>query len=553
MNTTRSLLVVAALWLTMPLTSQDLLWRVEGVGGLIGRGTDLHRMGDFNNDGWEDLLEKGETWSPQFQFRMPTMRIISGYDGSILSSGSPVPYLWVIAYTAPLGDMNQDGVPDYGAHIYDGLSPWNTQTLAVVSGATHAIIWTATIPNPSGNFALVLAGEFDANGDGRNDVVTSAYTLSPLGTIIVYDNSGTELYRVIDPVPNVLIGLYVANLRGDLDGDGFGDFVSAGAEPQNRGAVVCFSGRTGAVLRVSYGEQPGDKLVNAGACGDMDRDGVPDYCGGGLFGASVVTAFSGATGQIIHSWRDTVNCCMGLNVDGGYDLDQDGVPDLAAGSEGTDMNVFSGRDGTFLARFPRSAGFATCSGEAFAMLAPPPGEQYPVFVYSERCWGSVTNPCPTNALCPGVVFAYRGSPRGVRRFGMADASPNQPLARTGMRSPTAATTPTVRFTMSDAPPGVAALLTLGSSNASIGGVALPLGLDPFGLPGITLWTSADARLLTIAGTSGMDAGYAAFDIVLPPGRVIDYTGTPLYAQWLWFDPTNLSNHGSTAGQRFRLQ
>ena len=51
----------------------------------------------------------------------------------------------------------------------------------------------------------------------------------------------------------------------------------------------------------------------------------------------------------------------------------------------------------------------------------------------------------------------------------------------------------------------------------------------------------------------MDAGYAAFDIALPPGHLIDYTGTPLYAQWLWFDPTNLTNHGSTAGQRFRLQ
>jgi len=331
--------------------------------------------------------------------------------------------------------------------------------------------------------------------------------------------------------------------------------VSSGADPGNRGAIICFSGRTGAVLRVSYGAQPGDGLVNAGACGDLDRDGVPDYCGGGSFGASVVTAFSGATGQIIHSWRDNVNCCMGINVTGGYDLDQDGVPDLAAGSLGTYMNVFSGRDGTFLARWDRSTVplSYSCSGEVLAMLAPPPGEQYPLFVYSERCWGSATNPCSFNGICPGVVFAYRGCPRGARRFGTADASPNQPLARTGMRSPTAATTPTVRFTMSDAPPGVAAMLTLGSSNASIGGVALPLALDPFGLPGITLWTSADARLLTIAGTTGMDAGYAAFDIALPPGHIIDYTGTPLYAQWLWFDPTNLGNHGSTAGQRFRLQ
>ncbi|HEU4418647.1 MAG TPA: hypothetical protein VFT55_06885, partial [Planctomycetota bacterium] len=542
----KRMLTATALGLTSPLTSQDLLWRVEGVGGLIGRGADLHRMGDFNNDGWEDLLEKGEFWNGQF--RTYAMRIISGYDGSILSSASPVPHAWAISSTAPLGDMNQDGVLDYGAHVYDAGMPWNTQTLAVFSGATHAVMWIATIPSAWGTgFAQVLAGEFDANGDGRNDVVTSAYALSPLGTIIVYDNSGTELYRVIDPVPNVLVGLDVANLRGDLDGDGYGDFVSSGAEPQNRGAIICFSGRTGAVLRVSYGEQPGDKLVHAGACGDMDQDGVPDYCGGGSFGASVVTAFSGATGQVIHSWRDTVNCCMGASVTGGYDLDQDGVPDLAAGSLGTYMNVFSGRDGTFLARWPATT--ALCSGEVLAMLAPPPGEQYPLFVFSERCWGGI----PANGIAPGVVYSYRGCARGVRRYGMADASPNQPLARTGMRSPTAATTPTVRFTMSDAPPGVAAMLTLGSSSASVGGVALPLGLDPFGLPGITLWTSADARLLTIAGTTGMDAGYAAFDIVLPPGRVIDYTGTPLYAQWLWFDPTNLSNHGSTAGQRFRLQ
>ena len=62
-----------------------------------------------------------------------------------------------------------------------------------------------------------------------------------------------------------------------------------------------------------------------------------------------------------------------------------------------------------------------------------------------------------------------------------------------------------------------------------------------------------ARLLTIAATTGMDAGYAALDIVLPPGHLIDYLGTPLYAQWLWFGLMNFSNHGSTAGQRFRLQ
>ncbi|MEO6597941.1 MAG: hypothetical protein ABIP94_24625 [Planctomycetota bacterium] len=143
---------------SLPLSGQDLLWRVEGVGGLINRGADLHRMGDFNNDGWEDLLELGAAWNGQSV--VYAVRITSGYDGSILSSANPVPFLWAIGNITPLGDMNQDGVLDYGAHIYDVGSPWNTQTLAVFSGATHTTIWTAQIPNAWGTyFAAVLAGE----------------------------------------------------------------------------------------------------------------------------------------------------------------------------------------------------------------------------------------------------------------------------------------------------------------------------------------------------------------------------------------------------------
>lgn len=536
--------------------AQDLLWRAEGTGGVLGRGLDLHRIGDFNQDGWEDIIETTAAIAPGpiGPHARVSMRVTSGLDGTTLSSGMPVPSYWNIGNMAPLGDMDQDGYPDYGAFVYDALNVAPTQALGVFSGLTHQTIWTAQIPNAFGTgFGQVLCGDLDVNGDGRPDVVTSAYSLSALGTIIVYDNSGTELYRIIDPLPNVHVGLDVASLRGDLDGDGHDDFVSSGPDTTNRGAIVAFSGATGAVLRVSLGDQPGDKLVNAGACGDVDRDGVLDYCGGGSFGASVVTAFSGATGQIIHSWRDTTYCCMGINVNGGYDLDQDGVPDLAAGSLGTAMNVFSGRDGSFLWRFLPTANHNTCPGESLAMLAPPPGEQYPLFAYSERCWASATNTSTSNGMFPGVVHCYRGCPPGVRRYGLPDAAPGQPAAIAGMRNLEVASTPGVRFTMSEAPAGAIAVLMLGTSDAVFQGLALPIGLDPFGLPGITLWQSADASVLMLCGQSGMAQGYAEYQLPLPAGTSFAYAGAPLFAQWIWADPSNLANHGSTAGQRFRLQ
>src|SRR5262249_12697854 len=155
-------------------------------------------IGDYNRDGWDDLLERGVMWNGQNA--VGAIRIVSGQDGSILSSAPISPPGWTFGNIAPLGDMNGDGVPDYGAHYYAAGNPTVTQSSAVFDGATHALLWSATIPNAWGtNYGAVLCGELDVNRDHRNDVVTSAINLSPGGTIIVYDNSGIELYRIVDP------------------------------------------------------------------------------------------------------------------------------------------------------------------------------------------------------------------------------------------------------------------------------------------------------------------------------------------------------------------
>jgi hypothetical protein len=239
---------------------------------------------------------------------------------------------------------------------------------------------------------------------------------------------------------------------------------------------------------------------------------------------------------------------MGKNLQGGLDLDQDGVNDLIAGSFQTWCSAISGRDGTFLFRFynsrhPSSGGI----GWTQAMVAAPPGEQYPLLIYSEREWLHPSLNAAIHNVMPGLLWCYRGSPKGVRAFGRPDAARARALPRLGMRDLPG---PSVRFTLSDAAPAAAAVLLLGFSDQSFGGQPLPRRLDPLGWSGFTLQTSIDAWVYAATGASGNRTGCASYDLTLPGALRLDTTGTPLFAQWLWFDPSGPERHGSTAGHRF---
>jgi hypothetical protein len=419
--------------------------------------------------------------------------------------------------------------------------------IEVHDGGTNQLLWSQTVPNSFFvDYATSMAGEIDLDRDGRSDLLVGAPRLSPGGTIIAYGSAGQVLYSIVDPDPSIIIGVNIAPLRGDLDGDGTADFLVGCPDSTGRGAIAVFSGRTGQLLRISRGIQVGDDLRAAAACGDLDGDGVPDYAGGGYFGY-VVTAFSGATGQPIWTHRNTFPGAMGYPLAGGFDLDQDGVNDLvtgggASGGLPTDrVQVLSGRDGTVLYNFLGSGQPASTSlpgSTAVAMLAPPPGEQYPLFVYSEPNWMP-----PPSAGAPfylGVVWAMRGSPPGVRTFGSPDCTDPVP-PRMGMLDLSG---PTVRFSLSSAGPSALTLLTFGWSNTAIAGVPLPLALDNIGLPGMTVLTSADAALFGIAGADGS----LRMDLPMP----LTATGTSLFAQYLWLDPGDPSHHGSSVGHRLGL-
>jgi hypothetical protein len=106
-----------------------------------------------------------------------------------------------------------------------------------------------------------------------------------------------------------------------------------------------------------------------------------------------------------------------------------------------------------------------------------------------------------------------------------------------------------RFTISAAGPGAVAFLVLGLSNLNFAGGRLPHSLAPVGFPGVLLQASPDVCLFTLAGAAGIQSGYARIDVPMH----FSATGTPVYAQWLWFDPSNPSLHGSTLGHSFRVR
>ncbi len=535
-------------------TSQSQMWRVEGVGDQLARGAAMLAIGDVNGDGWDDLVEMVAVRTSPGTWCCGTgaTAITSGRDGSILSIAPPLGLTTREGFSseslARTGDMDRDGIPDYAYLRWDAYLA-GTQEIVVRSGFDHHVIWSQSQVFGS-DFGFRIAGNMDLDGDGQNDIVTCDTRAGPYGTLYAYSNSGALLYQIANQNPNVLVGVDVAALGGDLDNDGCDEFLVACTEVGYRGAILVVSGRTGTILRTCYGELPGDYLYFVTGCGDIDGDGVPDIAGGAHDqGNDCVTTFSGATGQVIHSYRSRsisrgTHSAMGPYLEA-KDLDHDGINDIIAGAApflfalngrtGDEMFAFSGASGP-------PSGWIPGIGR-FTVLDPPPTEVYPILVYSEGLWYSYQN--NGVMLSPGLIWGFRTSPPTATTYGFPTSSTGSP-PRMGMRDlPGAAT----RFTLSSAKPGSIALFTLGISNQQIAGLPLPVSLAPVGFPGITLETSSDVVVFALTGTNGIQGGYAQIDV----GLDLVPTGYPLYAQWLWFDPSNTSLHGSTLGHAFRAR
>lgn len=165
---------------------------------------------------------------------------------------------------------------------------------------------------------------------------------------------------------------------GDLDGDGFPDFVVGHRSAETgRRQVLARSGLDGSVLWQRRGEAPALELgARVAGVGDFDGDGVPDV-------AAVVPrdepiypfdaypgethVLSGVDGSTLHVWP-ALAYGSPVDVHAVGDIDGDGDPDVLVSFEATDpvedgfARVYSGRDGALVREMREPAAYAYAIG-----------------------------------------------------------------------------------------------------------------------------------------------------------------------------------------------
>ena len=312
------------------------------------------------------------------------------------------------------GDFDGDGVPDYviGAKDYpDGFQPRGR--VRVWSGATGAVL--ADVIGPSGTppesvYGWDVAGVGDVNADGFDDVAFCGF----YGDVhVIAGPSGTEIRTHLGPGTRPS----VAGV-GDVNADGVPDYVCGWPQDSQNGlwtgVAKVFSGIDGTVIHEVHGSIPhdpsngttGDHLGREVAgVGDIDGDGVPDFaCGapgeidiGFLNQQARVLVFSGADASVLlelDGKRDSeYGGLFGLAIDGGGDVNGDGVPDLIVGApedkgpfsfRSGATNVYSGRTGARLWRIFTEL-FAR-TGERVAIVGDLDGDGLADFASGDAAW-----------------------------------------------------------------------------------------------------------------------------------------------------------------------
>ena len=154
---------------------------------------------------------------------------------------------------------------------------------------------------------------------------------------------------------------WIARNIGDVDGDGINDIVTSapthGAGNSNAGRIYVYSVGSGRLLWTADG-RAGDQLgTGVEAAGDTNHDGIPDVVASGPAGAGIAHIYSGRDGRVLQTFTaPNADEAFGNHISGAGDVNDDGYADVIVGSPGKEGEskvaghayLYSGKDGSLL-------------------------------------------------------------------------------------------------------------------------------------------------------------------------------------------------------------
>ena len=372
--------------------------RVRGtqIDGFLG--ARLAFVGDIDGDG-KDELAVGSPGFDVLDISLPDTILLNAGKVDIYSRTQAEPILTILgkelnalfgSSIAGISDVNGDGVRDLVIGATGEKKPLRSRRTGAVhtySGANGLLLDTIYGDKTGQRHGTTVTNIGSIDGDENDEIVVTAFK-SPEGGVeesgyyevkTVTEFTGTELFWDR--------GAKKDRLGESSDSTGDDNRFIVGAPGRNLdglrdvGVVVAYDSTGTRLFEVA--DNNAQKLAAFGhavaALGDVNGDGVGDYAAsapfadylisqteGFLLDAGRISILDGTNGARLWSADgDFLRSRMGFGLAGGIDYNNDGVPDVVAGSPGDapkgrrgagSVKILSGSDGEVLAEFAGKRG-----------------------------------------------------------------------------------------------------------------------------------------------------------------------------------------------------
>ena len=243
------------------------------------------------------------------------------------------------AAVANAGDFNNDGFDDVVVGAPEDFNVFLAMEgfVRVYSGKDGLVLGTFDGAHTQDAFGRAVAGAGDVDGDGWDDIVVGANyagtVVNQAGLVtVISGQTHAALYQISGLASGEQLGWSVSGC-GDVDGDGRADFMAgAPTANNNMGIVRVYSGASGLVLHTFTGTVSNGRLgYSLSEVGDVNGDGHADLLVGSLFAG--VHIYSGLNGNVLKHWTGAANNDIyGKSVSGIADMDGDGKGDVVIGA-----------------------------------------------------------------------------------------------------------------------------------------------------------------------------------------------------------------------------